>query len=229
MKKTEPVRMCNFSDARLNTLGNEKIGYMRCDADAFEPFGITADLVDALEAELNAFEATLTDTEALGDQTGAAAEKDAKAEELRVAVRGVMTRVALKFAPESARYKKYGTDALARQNDAELLITGRRVVRVGMLDLQDLATQGLESKMLDAITALCDAFENLILAHKLEISDRDIAQEDRVEAGNSIYQTLVRYTNTGQDIWETSDVAKYNDYVIYNTESGEAPVVPPII
>lgn len=105
MKKKEPVRMYNFSDARLNTLGNEKIGYMRRDAEAFERFGITADLVDTLETELNAFESTLTDTEALGDQTGAAAAKDAKAEELRVAIRGVTTRAALKFAPESARYK----------------------------------------------------------------------------------------------------------------------------
>lgn len=229
MKKQEPVRLYKFSDARLNTLGNEKIGYMRRDAAAFAPFGIAADQVVALEAALNAFEATLTDTEAVADQTGAAAEKDAKAEELRVAIRGVMTRVALKFAPETARYRKYGTDALARQNDAELLITGRRVVRVGTLDLEDLEVQGLDEKILNDITILSDAFESLILAHKLEISDRDIEQEDRVEAGNAIYEALVRYTNTGQDIWETNDVAKYNDYVIYNTESGDEPTEPPVV
>ena len=55
-------------------------------------------------------------------------------------------------------------------------------------------------------------------------------QEDRVEAGNTIYTTLVKYTSIGLSIWETSDVAKYNDYVIYNTATGEMPeVIPPAV
>jgi hypothetical protein len=29
----------------------------------------------------------------------------------------------------------------------------------------------------------------------------------------------------GLSIWETSDVAKYNDYVVYNTVNGETPEV----
>ncbi|WP_348825113.1 hypothetical protein [Flavobacterium aestuarii] len=39
------------------------------------------------------------------------------------------------------------------------------------------------------------------------------------------------YTTTGLSIWETSDVAKYNDYVIYNTVTGETPeaVAQPIV
>ena len=229
MKKEEPVRLYKFSDARLNTLGNEKIAYMRRDANAFASFGIDAGMINALESQLNDFEASLTDVEALADQTSASAGKDAKAEELRVAIRGIMTRVALKFEPGSARYRKYGTDTLSKQYDGELLITGRRVVRVGTLDMADLTPQGLNAGMLADITTLCDAFENLILAHKLEISDRDIEQEDRVEAGNAIYKVLVAYTNTGQDIWETSDVAKYNDYIIYNTESGEEPTEAPVV
>jgi hypothetical protein len=55
--------------------------------------------------------------------------------------------------------------------------------------------------------------------------ERDIIQEDRVEAGNTIYKTLMQYTTMGLSIWETSDVAKYNDYVVYNTVSGETPEV----
>jgi hypothetical protein len=39
---------------------------------------------------------------------------------------------------------------------------------------------------------------------------------------------LVSYTNTGQSIWTTSNVAKYNDYVLYNTTTGDAPVNPVI-
>ncbi|WP_281323616.1 hypothetical protein [Flavobacterium sp. IMCC34518] len=42
-----------------------------------------------------------------------------------------------------------------------------------------------------------------------------------VNAGNTIYKTLIQYTTTGLSIWETTDIAKYNDYVVYNTVSGE--------
>jgi hypothetical protein len=79
--------------------------------------------------------------------------------------------------------------------------------------------------MLTAITTLCNEFEALIIDLKIKIGERDIIQEDRVEAGNTIYKTLIQYTTTGLSIWETSDVAKYNDYVVYNTVTGETPEV----
>jgi hypothetical protein len=66
---------------------------------------------------------------------------------------------------------------------------------------------------------------SLIVDLKIKIGERDIVQEDRVEAGNAIYKTLMQYTATGLSIWETTDVAKYNDYVVYNTVNGETPEV----
>ena len=40
-----------------------------------------------------------------------------------------------------------------------------------------------------------------------------------------IYKTLIQYTTTGLSICQTTDVAKYNDYVVYNTVTGETPEV----
>ncbi|MNF04560.1 hypothetical protein D3C80_2041050 [compost metagenome] len=74
--------------------------------------------------------------------------------------------------------------------------------------------------MLSSLSDLRDSFESLLIDQKLKIGERDILQEDRVEEGNAIYRTLSTYTATGLSIWATSDVAKYNDYVIYNTPSG---------
>ncbi len=79
--------------------------------------------------------------------------------------------------------------------------------------------------MLTALITLANQLETLIIDQKIKIADRDIIQEDRVEAGNVIYTSLINFTNAGRNIWETSDVSKYNDYLIYNTESGEAETV----
>ena len=99
------------------------------------------------------------------------------------------------------------------------------LVRVGTSLLSELTADGLTAAMLTALITLANELETLIIDQKIKIADRDIIQEDRVEAGNASYTSLVNFTNAGRNIWETSDVAKYNDYLIYNTESGENETV----
>jgi hypothetical protein len=227
MKKPSVVRLYNFSDATLVTKGKEKIAFMRRDTAAFTPFGVTAPQVSSLETAINAFSNTITDIEAVNNQTGVTAAKDAKADQLRVAIRAIMARAELKYGAANAKYKKFGTEALSQQSDSDLLITGKRVVRVGTEFLAELSPNGLTAAMLTGITTLCNEFEFLIIDLKIKIGERDIIQEDRVEAGNAIYKTLIQYTTMGLSIWETTDVAKYNDYVVYNTLNGETPEVVP--
>lgn len=226
MKKQEVARLYKFSDASLVALGREKIAFMRRDAAAFESFGIAETMISDLEENLIRFSDNITDIEVLSDQTGVTERKTTKADQLRVAIRNTMARVELKYGTDSARYKKFGTGTLSQLSDPELFITGKRVVRVGTEFLEELSTNGLTEAMLTNITTLCAEFENLMLDLQVKMSDRDIIQEDRVEAGNSVYSTMVRYCTAGRIIWETSDVAKYNDYIIYDTVSGEAPIVP---
>lgn len=226
MKKKEAVRAYNFSDAKLVTTVNEKIAFIRRDAAEFNEFGITSAMVDALESQTNLFSNTATDVELVGNQKEVTATKEAIANQLRGAIRNVMSRVVLKYEEQTAKYRKYGTAALSQQSDAQLLVIASRVVRVGTEMLDDLADNGLTAAMLSNVKSLKDDLEQELISMNLKISDRDIEQESRVEAGNAIYTTLVKYTNTGQSIWVSSNVAKYNDYVIYNTASGEAAAMP---
>ena len=159
MKKKEVVRTFNFSDAILITKGKEKIAFMKRDATEFEGFGVATLEVTELEQSLTDFSDSITDIEALSDQTEVTAIKDAKAEELRVAIRDLMTRVELKFNTGTARYKKFGTDTLSKQSDADLVITGKRVVRVANSILSELAPKKVTPAMLNLITTLYNDFE----------------------------------------------------------------------
>jgi hypothetical protein len=221
MKKKEVVRAFNFSDAVLVTKGKEKIAFMKRDAVEFAKFGIASTDIATLENSITTFSDSITDIEALSDQTEVTAIKDTKAEELRVALRDLMTRVELKFDTGTAKYKKFGTETLSKQTDAELLITGKRAVRVATTFLTELAEKGVTTSTLTAITTLSNDFEELLISMKIKIGDRDVMQEERVELANSIYAKLVSYTTTGRNIWSTTNVAKYNDYLVYNTSTGE--------
>lgn len=227
MKKQEVIRLYNFSDATLVTKGLEKAAYMLRDKTEFESFGITTPLIEALQEKLTTFATRITDIEALGDQTQVTLNKDAKAEEIRTAIRAVMARAELKLGVGSPKYKKFGTEELSKQTDAELNITAKRVVRVATEYLDELSDTGLTTSQLDNITDLDNEFTTLLIDLKIEIAVRDIEQEDRVEAGNAVYDTLVKYAAIGRNIWETNDVAKFNDYVLYNTISGEEEETTP--
>ena len=226
MKKKELFRLYNFSDGKLVTIGKEKIAFMRRDKTAFDKFGITTSDFDALETSIDAFSDTDTDVESVNAQTNTTINKDAKAEELREAIRAVMARVVLVFPQGSSNFKKFGTELLSQQLDSDLLITAKRVVRVANEFFADLTPKGVTAAMLTNITDLRATFEDLIIDVKLKIADRDTEQQTRVEKANAIYETLVKYTITGQNIWVSTDVAKYNDYVIYNTVSGELEPEP---
>ena len=120
MKKKEVVRDYNFSDGRLVTIVNEKIAYIRRDEAQFDSYGIKADMVDALERQTNEFSDTATDVELVADQTEVTAAKDVIVANLQVAIRGVMSRVVLKYPVESAKYRKFGTEALSKQSPERL-------------------------------------------------------------------------------------------------------------
>jgi hypothetical protein len=149
-------------------------------------------MVADLESQTDRFSDTATDVELVSDQTEVTATKDVIAARLQVAIRGVMSRVVLKYAVASAKYKKFGTEALSQQSDAELLVIASRVVRVGTEMLAELAELGLTAAMLYEVNTLRDDLERELIGMNLKIADRDIEQESRVEAGNAIYATLVK-------------------------------------
>ena len=228
MKKKEVVRAYNFSDAKLVTTSKEKIAFFKRDATEFSGYGINAAMILALETDVTSFSNSTTDVELVSNQTEVTTNKDWIANQLKEAIRHIMARVVLKYDVNSAKFRKFGTEALSQQSDAQLLVIGSRVFRVGTEMLPELTANGLTSAMLDEMKAFKDQFEHELISMNLKIADRDIEQESRVEAGNAIYNTLVKFSNTGQSIWSSSNVAKYNDYVIYNNLSGEAPTDAPV-
>lgn len=228
MKKKEAQRGYNFPDAELITMGNAKIAFMRRDITAFETYGIDAAAINSLETAIETFTNNVSDVELAGRQVLSTEAKDAKAEQLREGIRGVMSRVALKHNVGSTEYKMFGTELLSRQTDSNLLLTAKRVYRLGTEGLAIYSANGLNAGMLAQIITVREELDDLMVDQKIKIGIRDNLQEDRVEEGNAIYKTLSSYASTGMSIWVSSDVAKYNDYIIYNTPSGTASIEPTV-
>jgi len=67
----------------------------------------------------------------------------------------------------------------------------------------------------------CRNFENALNIQQDKVADRDIAVERRIDQGNLIYEELVVLCNIGKDIWVETDLAKYENYTIYDSNNDQ--------
>lgn len=219
MKKQVQHRQYNFPDADLYVQCMERIRYAVRDIEFFEQYGYGKDRLAGFKSNCEKFRKLPDDDELLGDQMITTEKKASAAEKLKTAIRSIMTRVAMKYSNRSGRYRKFGTAKLGDMTDAQLLFCGRRVVRVARQQFDFLAEVGLTDKVIQRCVDACQAFENSLNIQQDRVSERDIAVENRIEQGNKLYQELIVLCNIGKDIWVEKDLAKYDNYTVYESNN----------
>lgn len=219
MKKQSTHRKYNFPDADLYLQCIERIKYAHRDIAQFEAYGYSLQRLEKFFKSCEVFKVLPNDDELVGDQMITTEKKDKAAEQLRSAIRSLMTRVALKYPTKSGRYRKFGTIKLGDMSDAQLLFCGRRVVRVARQQIDFLEDVGVNESLLRRISESAQVFEKSMNLQQDKVADRDIAVENRTDKGNELYNELVTLCNIGKDIWAELDPVKYDNYCIYESNN----------
>ncbi|MEM1217031.1 MAG: hypothetical protein AAGJ82_15155 [Bacteroidota bacterium] len=219
MKKQAINRKYNFPDADLYVQCMERIRYAKRDIKQFEQYGYGKGRLKGFHDKCEKFRHLPDDDEVLGDQMLTTEKKGTAAEQLKGAIRSVMTRVAMKYSNRSGRYRKFGTAKMGDMTDAQLLFCGRRVARVARQQIDFLADVGVNENVIQKVTEACRKFENALNIQQDKVAERDIAVERRTEQGNVIYDELVTLCNIGKDIWAETDLAKYENYTLYESNN----------
>ncbi len=219
MKKQAAHRKYNFPDADLYLQCMERIRYAHRDLAHFERYGYGVDRLKGFQAQCEKFRALPDDDELVGDQMLTTEKKYKAAENLKTAIRSLMTRVAMKYGNRSGRYRKFGTAKMGDMTDAQLLFCGRRVVRVARQQIDFIADVGVNENVLRRITEATQNFETALNIQQDKVADRDIAVERRIEQGNKLYDELVTLCNIGKDIWAEIDPVKYENYCLYESNN----------
>jgi len=219
MKKQDVHREYNFPDADLYVQTMEKLRFAQRDIAQFDNYGYDIQKLTGIHNICQKFVKLPTDDELLGTQMITTEKKYKAAEKLKTAIRSVMTRVATKFSNRSGRYRKFGTAKMGDMTDPQLLFCGRRVVRSARQQIDFLAETGLRENHLTRISEACKDFEVALNIQQDKVADRDISVERRVELGNKMYREYVNICNIGKDIWAETNLAKYENYVIYESNN----------
>ncbi len=221
MKKQSTNRQYNFPDADLYLQCIERIKYANRDITQFKTYQYDENKLQKFLNRCEKFKNLPDDNELVGDQMIVTDKKYHAAEQLKSAIRSLMTRVELKYSNRTGRYRKFGTSKLGDMTDAQLLFCGRRVIRVARQQIDFLSEVGVNENILRRIQDASQDFENAINIQQDKAADRDIAVEIRVEEGNKLYNELIVLCNIGKDIWDNKDPLKYENYVLYESNNDQ--------
>lgn len=230
------TRQYSMSDADLKQTADGLADNIRRDEAAFATRKIGKEALSGFEKRIADFDETSTDEEMLGYAMVATAQKDELAEAVRRAVRPIRNMAETAFDGKG-NYLVFGFDDMANMSDNDLCRMGKRVVRVCKQLKADMEQQGLTDAQLTELAELCQQLDKSIDNAAAKSEARDIETQHRINLGNALYAEMMKLANVGKSLFEDSDEARYNDYVIIGAQpaakgddkaGGEAGAAPSI-
>ena len=205
----------------LPRLVNKINNFMLRDIAEFEKFGYTEKKSSELLQEVKKFESIPLDMELKGNQGVATERKNKLADEIRDFLEKINVRIKTSFGTKSALYKKFVTSDLSRLGDDSLLVKARYMAKTCGTYLDLFKDKGMTPGLIDQLNSMADEFEAAIYDQYNAIADREIGTYERADQANLIYSEMVKIGDIGKEIWGGVNEAKYNDYVLYDTPTGE--------
>ncbi len=216
MKELEPdYRM---PDPSLTLHCEDVMDSIDRDITEFNAHGFTPAKKTEFENAIADFDAMPGDNYLLGQQEIATGEKNTARNNCEVKVREVLTGVENVWGVDSPQYHLFTeNNPLSKLTDAELLRFMEDFADSTEDHLTDLAGEGIDAADVTELRGLRTTYNNKLKLQRKAIKARDTGNHARIKKGNELYKLLVKYCNTGKNIWLNVDESKYNDYVIYDS------------
>jgi len=221
----KPVkRKYGFSDGTLDELGDSLISSAERDLVQMTAFGYTQVRLDEIKELVQEFKDFASDEYYSGLMTVATSEKRAAISTMTEGGEGIVARATIKYGKASPVLNMFGWAGYITKTDSDKTRANRLVLKVGTEKLAELGAQGLTQALLDEYDANIRAADTAITEKDKKVKERDSAVNTRTTLGNALYDELVLLAGTGKHIWEDTNEAFYNDYVIYDSQPGAQTV-----
>ncbi len=135
-------------------------------------------------------------------------------ENLRNAIRAVITRAALTWGNDSLEYAEFRAFSVSRVHGVELRALADRVVRKAQEYLGELSERGLTEAMIDAVRDGDLQLEQAMNAVFSSEEERAEAAQQRVEHLNEIYRMMQRLSVAGKNAFAKNPAA-YHNFILW--------------
>lgn len=219
----ELTRDYNMTKSELCMFTSNLIGIMNRDSVEMLLKDVTALDITALQDMGDAYELFPDDAYYQGDVTISVEIKNALKESCIIQMRAIIGCAKIKWGASSAQVKRFNASKMSVERDRNLLTMARQCVTLASSYLLDLTDVGLTQAMIDSLSADAQSMEDEMNNISEKELIRDMKTEERLTDGNELYGYVSKYCEIGKIIWQDVSEAKYNDYVIYASQSSLLP------
>jgi hypothetical protein len=225
MPQKMQTRMYPMSDGDLKQRSDKLITTIKRDVADFNTRNITTVHIDGLQTLTDTFSNTTTDEELQGLVINANTIKDGIVTNIQKSIRVIRNMAEIAYNSKG-KYSTFGFEGMSELSPSDLCRLVSRVVRVGNKLMTDLAAQGLTAAQLTALTALGVDLDKAIDDVEEAIETRDLETQDRIVKGNALWAEMSRLASIGKSLYEDTNEAKYNDYVLTPSSGGGSAPTP---
>lgn len=208
----------NFSFGTLTQRGDRVDNLLQRDAAEFARLGYTDDSRSDLKALVQEFRDLPSDDYWLGQQMMKTEAKKKAHENLSSQLIDLRFRAKLALGEKSVEYRALRFGKVQTMKEQDLIIFAFHVSATCREMMDQLAKRNITEAMLDTMDSTATQLDNAIDEQKKTISTREAKSFERQEKANAIYAQIAEICEVGKKIWEDTNQAYYNDYVIYGSQ-----------
>lgn len=208
----------NFSMGALAQRADHVTNLFIRDANEFASKGYDDTFRVKIVQETIDFKALQPDEYFLGLQMVATNNKDKAASDLTELLEGLRLKAKYALGDKSVEYKTLRINKLKDQKPEDLLPAARHITTTARAMLDKLAAKLVTEESLLTIDAASQKLDDAIDEQKKAISIRMAATQEREQKANALYNLVSEACEVGKEIWDGTNQAYYNDYVIYGSK-----------
>jgi len=212
----------NISYSELYQLGVHTGSLMQRDLSELSKYGISQSTVNELKAQVDNFAMVEPDESYEQDQMLATKARNELSEQVKTAIRDVMTSVDVAYSNNDIIYISSRNSNLSNISHNEVVMRGRVMVKLLQKNYEVLQSYGITEEVINNLQELSDQLSLSIDNQEITICEREVATNNRYKVANSLFETVSKYSRIGKRVWAERNEAKANDYVI-----NPGPSAPP--
>lgn len=212
-----------MTDPELVLESQDVVDSIDRDIAEFTTRGYTPAKKTAFELAITTFDGMPSDNYLLGQQEEKTETKNTVRKACEKKINLVLTAVENVYGRNSSTYNLFTEDkSLSKLTDPQLLRYMEDFADSTEEHLAELADEGVTAATVTELRDLRTQFNDALKAQRKAEKDRNTGNSNRIKSGNALYKLLVKYCNTGKDIWFGVDESRYNDYVITESSGGSS-------
>ena len=204
-----------MSDGNLRQLANDLEAFVTRDLSFLTKYGITADTVSDLHDLKVAFIALPKDAELRSDHKYATIAKNNKKEVIANVINDIRNRAVMVFGLHSNEFNDFHFELSEEANELEFASAAEIVASAASRHLTALAAKGQTALELTELTAKIAEYTELLTAVRTAEYNRGKAKENRIVAGNALYDAMSDIALAGKSVFADVEPSKYAGYLLY--------------